>query len=192
MQRPATLLILVLAAALAGCTGIDVKQDYDPAVNFQTLERYAWYEAPESDEGKTVAESPLVENRIRRAIDRALAGQGYRKTTPERADFLVAYYYRVREGGGESGRRVHTGVGIGGGSHGTFTSFGIGIGLGGRRGYKDDVLTIDFLDPRNNRLIWRGTAEERLVWSNDPDKTTERINKTVNAILSKFPPAGKP
>lgn len=191
MNRITTLTVAALTLLVYGCSGIEVKQDYDTAADFASLNRYAWM--PDDEDaaaGGQVENSELINRRIREAVNTTLVARGYRKTTGANADFLVGYQYKVREKTDRRDRsRTGVGFGVGTGSHGSFGSIGIGIGLGGRdREYDEGVLTIDVVTPDGKKLIWRGMAEQRLVWNNDPRKTTERINKVVRAVLEQFPP----
>lgn len=191
MPRAGKLTVALLAAMLFGCSGIEVKQDYDTAADFSSLKRYAWLPEQRHQDGEQVENSELVNDRIRDAVEAVLADNGYRRSSDRsRADFLVGYHYKVRQRTETRDRsRTGVGVGVGTGSGGGFGSIGIGIGLGGRdREYDQGMLTIDVINPRNKKLMWRGMAEQRLVWDNDPRKTTQRIKETVTAVLAKFPP----
>jgi hypothetical protein len=190
MPRSGKLTVVLLSAMLFACSGIEVKQDYDTAADFSSLKRYAWLPEQRPQDGEQVENSELVNNRIREAVDAVLADNGYRRSDRSQADFLVGYYYKVRQRTETRDRsRTGVGVGMGTGSRGSFGSIGIGIGLGGRdREYNQGMLTIDVINPRDNKLMWRGMAEQRLIWDSNPRKTTQRINETVAAVLAKFPP----
>lgn len=188
MQRMRHLSVIVfLGLLVAGC-GIPVKQDYDPAVNWDALRSFNWQSPVQKPTGNELVDSTLLDSRIRTAVERELNAKGHRKadTGP---DYWVAYSYTVQNRVERDSGRV--GVGVGVGSHGGFG--GIGFNLGHRdRDYEQDTLIIDVIDPANGKLLWRGFARRRLIWHADPEESTERINEAVAAILSKFPPQQAP
>jgi hypothetical protein len=47
---------------------------------------------------------------------------------------------------------------------------------------------IDIVDAEAGRLVWRGSGSRRISTSPTPQKTTQRINEAVEAILARFPP----
>lgn len=164
-------LILLL---LVGCSTVDVKQDYDPQYNFSNLKNYDW---------KSGSSSPnsLVDDRLRKAADEKLTKEGYQKK--ENKDFIVSYEYIP-------GQIViapnSSNVGFGIGSAGTAAGVGFGIGPSTRR-ENFETIRLNIFDSKTNKLIWQGSASEQLVSSN-PEKTTKNFQKTVFAILDKFPP----
>jgi hypothetical protein len=176
----------VLTALLAGCSSVTVRQDYDTSANFSKLKTFTWQSEQQKPSPNELANNSLIDARIRTAADNALAGSGYRKTADAQADFLVNYYYTIEEKL-ESRDRVSTGFGFGTGSRGSFSTISIGVGSG-RRDFEQGTLIIDIIDPKTDKLLWRGFARQRLVWQSDPQKTTAKINSTVSAILAKFPP----
>jgi hypothetical protein len=179
-------LLGVLSLSLLTACAINTTQDYDTSFDFSRLRTYTWQ--PPTQRGTN--NNTLVDERIRRAVDTELSAKNYQKndSTP---DFAVTYHYVVQdrlERDGYGGPSV--GVGVGGGSRGTFGGIGIGIPIGGAgdRTYEQDVLTIDVVDPKTGKLIWRGNARQDYNPRLSPQELTERYTETVRAILSKFPP----
>jgi hypothetical protein len=170
---------------LAGCA-ISTTQDYDTSTNFSRLRTYSW-QAP-TQQGTN--NNTLVDERIRRAVDTQLSSKTYQKVESGQTDFAVTYHYAIqdridRDSGGPS-----VGFGVGGGSRGSFGGIGIGIPIGGNadRRYEEDTLTIDVVDPKNGKLLWRGNARQQYDAKLSPQELTVRFNDTVKAILEKFPP----
>lgn len=54
--------------------------------------------------------------------------------------------------------------------------------------YDVGTLLIDVIDRKRNQLVWRGVGEARLRQSRTPEESERRIQKTVDAVLAKFPP----
>lgn len=174
------LMIVIVSVFAAACAGLDVERDYDTSVNFRALSTYAWQ--PRQETGDS-----LLDSRVHDAVDRELAGKGYRKVAKDDADLLVSYRYAVA--GEDEPNRVRTSVGLGGGSGGTFGGIGVSIGLG--RDREKSILGIDMVNPDNGKLLWRGVARQRPIEQSSPEKTTLKINETVAEIFKAFPPERK-
>ena len=54
--------------------------------------------------------------------------------------------------------------------------------------YKQGTLMIDIIDPTNDKLVWRGTADGRLSKNMKPEERRESLQKVINKILENFPP----
>lgn len=174
---------------MVGCTGIKVSQDYDVKTDFSSLKTYAWKSAAQQKTGDVRVDNPLLDERIRKAVDDRLAQKGYRKTARDRPDAYLAYTYQIRRKVGSEG--VQTGIGVGMGGSGGFGGVGLSTG-GGVNEYDEGTLVIDILDAAAGELLWRGTASRRLLEASDPEKTTRWVNETVDRILAQFPPPPKP
>jgi hypothetical protein len=183
------LAVMAFAAVIQGCSGVSVKQDYDPAANFTGLKTYAWQSEKQKETGNVLTDNSLIDARVRNAVDTALARKGYRKVDAGQADYLVAYSYTVEDKIELDRTGTSVGVGVGTGRH-HHSSVGFGFGFG-TRDYEENTLLIDTINPASGKLIWRGFARQRLIWRSDPEKTTAKIHATVDAILNKFPPKNK-
>jgi hypothetical protein len=55
--------------------------------------------------------------------------------------------------------------------------------------YRKGTMIVDFVEPDNNKVIWRATAQKELtdeqLGSADRDKL---IDKTIGKLLAQFPP----
>lgn len=186
MQRIRALFFIALSSLFAaGCGGINVKQDYNPEVDFDALRTFAWRSAGQEPTGNKLVDSPLLDSRIRAAVERELLAKGYRKVTAN-PDYQVAYNYTI-ESGAERDPDASVGIGVGTGSRGSFGGIGVSLGFGGRDPGRERLI-IDVIDPKADNLLWRGIARRKLESSSDPAENIARINETVAAILSEFPP----
>jgi hypothetical protein len=163
-----------------GCSGISVNTDFDNQVDFTKLSTYNWMQAPEdpaADIQKELATNTLVEGRVKRAVDEQLAAKGIRKTT-EDPDMLVAFHTGVQD-------KVNV------------QSWGYGYGWGWGPGgvnvstvhYQEGSLILDFIDPKTNKLVWRGVATKVLPEKTTPEKSEKTIRQAVEKILEKYPPS---
>ena len=62
MQRMQRLSVMaLLSLSVAGCSGIAVKQDYDPAVNFGALKSFSWQSAVQASTGNELTDNTLLD-----------------------------------------------------------------------------------------------------------------------------------
>jgi len=182
--RPYIFLILT-SLLLAGCSGLRVSQDYAAGSDFRSLKNYAWHYDTQEKTGDIRIDTPLIDNRIRAAIDDTLKARGYRKVARDRADFHVAYQYGIRSR--LESDQPQTSFGFGFGTYGRHSSFGISSGSD-VRAYDEGLLIIDLLDARDGSTLWRGKGTRPVFIHSEPERVTRQINQTVHKILDQFPP----
>lgn len=56
------------------------------------------------------------------------------------------------------------------------------------REYEVGTLILDGVDAREQRLVWRGTAQAELHRDLSPDALQKKINDAVHKLLARFPP----
>lgn len=176
----------VLAVLAIGCSTLQVSQDYDTQTNFTRLQTFAWQSDTQPQYEDIRLNSSLLDARIRRAVEQSLIARGFKKTTRQEADFLLAYELAIHqqiESQPQSG--VGFGFGFGGPRGGIMFSSGSDVSS-----YDEGLLFIDVLEQSNGRLLWRGKATDRLDLHADPARNTEQINETVTKVMAQFPPAG--
>ena len=182
MRRLLRFTLLASLGALA-CSTISVSTDYDPAAKFGGYKSYAWLPENPTPTGHPRLDSPLVQERIKKAIDLALENKGYART--ETPDFLIRYDLSAE-------RRVDVTTY----DSGFYRGYGYRMSLPVTevRDYDVGSLIIDVLDYREKKVVWRGVGEGRLRSegaSVDPAEQQQRIDKAVAAVLEKFPPQPK-
>jgi hypothetical protein len=179
------LLVLII---IVGCSGINVSQDYKPEIDYSDLETYAWQSETQDKTGDPRLDNPLLDERIRDAVDNFLLEKNYKKKSESVPDFYVTYalriFRKIDSSGGSSG------FSFGFGSYGRRGGFGVSTGSQVGE-YDESMLVIDFIETGSGNLLWRGIGTRRLPQHPKPEKTTENVNQTVNKILSQFPPRQK-
>lgn len=190
-----SLLLAILVFLVTACaSGPQVAQDYDTAADFDRYKTYAWLAQTPSKQ--TPAEpapkgspQPLIDARIRTAIEEVLPTRGFTPASePSQADFFVTYYFSSQTKTDTRSVDAYYGFGVGG--RNSSLGFGIGVPINRRsRDYQLGTLMIDIIDAQTRKLVWRGTSAERLDERLTPKQTTQKINKTVQSILARFPPA---
>ena len=173
-------LILLVFLLLTSCTSVRLGLDYDTSFTFSSLKTFAWHPEVLNEDNRNLR-NPLIDARIRTAIEETLISKGYEKVLLNSADFLVAYHYSVE-------RRLQVST--------MNSTFGYSSGAsGGSIGfqssvseYNEGILVIDIAEAEAKALVWRGSGTRRVSTSNNPDKVTEKVNRAVSEILSQFPP----
>jgi hypothetical protein len=163
---------LVMALLLLACgssLGQDVKYNFMPGTNFSKFHTYKWISIPEN-----VHPSQIVDQEIEQAIDAQLSAKGFTKSDDDKADLYVGYQCSVDQERQWNGFGMR---GIGGGM-GSVTSSTI----------QNGTLAVDFYDPSDKQLVWRGQAEKTLNPSGNQQKNMENLNKAMAKLLKNFPP----
>lgn len=185
-------LLLIVVGFASACTSLPVQTDYDPAVNFSTLRTYAWLERQPAPGGDPrVDDNPLLHQRIHTAIDAGLQSAGYAVAEPAAADFLVSYYITIDKMTSVTYINNYWGYGPGWGSryyHNTRPGYYPVFSQPVMFEYEQGTLILDIIQPEGRRLVWRGSASGELDYSATPEERQQRLNRTVSAILAKFPP----
>ena len=179
------LIVFTLSGLLWGCQSIQVSQDYDLSEDFSSLKTYEWQTKTQPKTGDIRVDNPLLDTRIRSAINDSLSKKGYQRITQGKPDFYVAYKYQVRSKIGSND--VGIGVGFGLGSSGRFGGIGVDTGKDISE-YDESVLVIDLNDASKGDILWRGTGTARVNQHAKPEEITRGINEVVDKILSQFPP----
>ncbi len=173
----------LLAFALAGCSSVQVNQDWDPGADFGRLKTWAWQSSTPALTGNPRLDDPLLHARIQAAIEKSLSEKGYRKVTSGKPDFLVTYHVALQQK--LDAHTIYTG-------YGPYRGW---AAVGGARTVVDtyDVgtLLIDFISLETNDVIWRGSAQSRIHELNTPEERQKRIQDVVDRVLNQFPPKSK-
>jgi hypothetical protein len=167
------IVLIGLALFLANASfAQQVKTDYDRAANFSQYKTFSWEKVQTPD--------PLWVDRIKAAVDAALAAKGWTQVESGGDISIVAIeidrdhqtlntYYDDFGGG----RRWH---GFGGFGESTTTSDTYTVG----------TLVVDLFDAKTKNLVWRGVSSGML--SNKSGKNIEKLNKGVQKLFQHFPP----
>ena len=154
----------------AASFGQQVKTDYDHSANFNQYKTYSWEKVQTKD--------PLLVERIKNAVNAALAAKGWTQVDADGDVSVVAM---------EIARNQQT-------LNTFYDGFGGGWRWGGGFGdattttetYKVGTLVVDLFDTKTKNLIWRGSSSDTL--SDNSDKNTKNLDKGVQKMFSHFPP----
>lgn len=173
-------LLYVLAPLFVGaCASIAVNTDFDPATDFGAYHTYRWVPEPQRATGDVrIDRNPLLDRRVRAAVERHLTAKGFEKRESGEVDFLVAYHASL-----EGKMDVTTMDRYYG-----YRRRGVLVQETMVREYDQGTLVLDIVDARTNELTWRGTAQAEVTGADTPEERTAKIDKAVEKTLAAFPP----
>jgi hypothetical protein len=159
---------VLTAASLAQ----QVKTDYDHNASFDQYKTYSWEKVQTRD--------PLLVDRIKEAVNGALAAKGWTQVDSGGDVSIVAIEIT------QNRQTLNTFYdGFGGG----WRFGGFGDATTTTETYKVGDLVVDLFDAKTKNLIWRGSSSDTL--SNNPDKNTKNLDKGVKKMFAHFPPEAK-
>ena len=162
MRNSSVFLVLWLIVLIISCSTVyHVTDDYDRGTDFTKLKTYGWL--PLKPEDQT---SESNEERIQTAVNNQLGSKGY-KLVSKNPDFSIVAKVGTKDG------------------------YWYGSGYYGYRyahKIKAGTLLLDFVIPREYRLIWRGEAAAVLDESYSSEKLEKLVSEAVEKILKEFPP----
>jgi len=183
---------VAVAALSLACSTVKVTTDFDPDVDFTRYQSFAWLDPPLRETPKSETKqgadpllvNTLVDQRVRSAVESALILRGYRRVDdPKQADFQLRYSFYTQEVIQDDPVYISGGYGWG---WGPYPYYGSGVAYGGGvSSYQRGTLILDVISPETERITWRGWAPSK---TKDGYIDEERIVRTVDALVEKFPP----
>jgi len=178
--------VAVVLFVCAACSTLNVNTDFNPAYDFTKLKTYAWLDDGSLPSSDARINNDLIIDRVRAAVDQALAAKGYVKSDAKTADIMVSWLGAIdKKLQVESIDHFYSPYGYGSLYRDPF--WGGGMRTTTTREYEVGTLIIDILDPKQHKLIWRGTGSDRVSAKQDPESLTIGINSAVAAIMKDFP-----
>lgn len=166
-------LAAVVALALPGCATTRVNGFVERGMDFTQYRSYTWAQADRFSTGDPrLDNNELFLKRLRANVDRELQARGYEQASPASAGLIVHFHASVHQ-------RIDVND------------------LDLRFGYCDDchssvyeagTLTIDLVDARTNKLVWRGWSEGVLDGIDEQSVLESRVDDAVSKILRQMPP----
>jgi hypothetical protein len=172
--RPLALALTTAAAlALAACAPVRVNAALERGMDFTQYHSYTWAAADRFGTGDPrLDNNEFFEKRLQTDVDTVLAGRGLEKTSQATAALVIHYHASVKQ-------QIDVNE------------------LDRKYGYCDEchssvydagTITIDFVDARTNKLVWRGWSEGTLEGIDSQDLLESRVDEAVTKILQKLPP----
>src|SRR5260221_6942100 len=151
----------------------DVKSDYDHSANFGQFKTYSWEKVQTKD--------PLMVDRIKDAVNAALAAKGWTQVDSGGDVCVMAIEITQNQ---QTLNTFYNGFG-GGRRWGGFGGFGDATTT--TETYTVGTLVVDLFDAKTEKLIWRSSSSDTL--SDKSDKNTKNLDKGVNKMFKHFPPS---
>jgi hypothetical protein len=184
----ASLLLLPLILLLSACQTPRLERDFDPSRDFAAYRSWSWQEPDvqyKPDDPRI--NSDLTGQRIRAAVSEQLDQRGLRQAAAHTPGDLKVQVWLIVD---NRQQQVSTQVG---GSWGDPWGGGFWGGPSyvttHTQDYQVRTLQIDLLDGKDNKLVWRGSAEQvRRNRQPSPSEREASIRNTVIKVLSQYPP----
>jgi hypothetical protein len=173
--------IALFALMLGACSSLKVTSDYDPEADFSAWQTYTWAQrTPQGDDDPRVY-NDITAARVKAAANKALQAKGYQEMVAGQPDFLVAWHAAID--GKISVQTVHSYYGYGWGYWGP--------GYGGSQTYvnqwNEGTLAIDIIDARQNKLVWRGMAQDAIENRSSPEAAQRYLEDVLAKLMASFP-----
>ena len=171
---------LALLLLFAGCSSMQVTTDYNPDYDFSKLKKTAILYPKNSDDTVT-----LAQQRFAKAIAEQMRQKGFIITDKEHADFYTLFHLNVTER-----RQIVTDYQMVGvyPYYPGYYGYGMAVPIQHEYTWTEGKFIVDTVDPRDNRIFWRGVATDRLKEFDTPRERIEYIRKVVAEVLNNFPP----
>lgn len=183
----ALIILLALGAVFltGGCSQVSVQTDFDQSADFASLKTYAWYDGEQPTTGDPRADNPMLDQRVRTAVETVLNEKGFTKTDAA-PDFLLIYHAAVSK---EIGVTTTTQPGYSAGYYGwNYVYSPVWIEQSASYTYNQGSLILDVVDAKSEKLIWRGSAQANVDDVNTQQQRKNLMNEAVRGMLAKFPP----
>jgi len=181
-QPQKTIVLWVLLGLLAGCSSVQVSQDYEPGWVADRPQTWQWEHSVQPATNDLRVDNPLLNSRIRRAIESHLAGRRMERNQ-EHPDLSISYHLVIQPK--LQSYSSYSTLGMGGYYYPWAWDYGTDTHI---YQYDECQLTIDIKEVGTGSLIWRGTGVYRYHTHKTPDAAAEAMQHTVDRILAQFPP----
>jgi hypothetical protein len=167
--------LFLVASTATAAFAADVKTDYDRSANFAQYKTYSWE--------KVQTQDPLQVDRIKSAVNAALASKGWTQVETGGDISIVAMEITKNQ---QTLNTFYNGFG-GGWRWRGFGGFGDSTTTVDT--YKVGTLVVDLFDAKTKNLVWRGSASDTL--SNNSAKNIKNLDKEAQKMFQHFPPQPK-
>lgn len=151
-----------LCAALAACSGLEVRSQHEPNVDFASFTTYAWASAIAAND----LEAEVIDV-VRPEVDRILASKGLSLVDRTEATVVVEEHLIV-----EQVTRAND-------PYYAFDRYTT---------YERGTLLLDLIDPGSSEVVWRGSATSKLDEKADDESRGERVRDAIGRMLDRYPP----
>jgi Domain of unknown function (DUF4136) len=170
-------LLIVIVSSVTACVTIRVGSHMDRGVDFSQYRTYEWGPADALPTGDPRLEEDLFFlDHMQGAVEKALAGRGYRRVTFGRPDVLVHYHAAVSRRIDVSRLDREPSERYDSASNARVVD------------YEAVTLVLDIVDARTERLVWRGWARDNLGnLLDDHRRMAREISEAVQRMVAQLP-----
>ncbi len=159
---------------LVGCSSLKVEVDYDPDFDLASQERFVIVHPVKE------GEDTLFSDRVIDALQQELEARSY--ISSDRADADLVFVFHANVENIKDIDRDYVMVGFG-----RYGYSGHMMATTRTYEYTRGTLIIDALNPRDNKIVWRGVARDVLKEYDTPQERRAYITKVIQNIMLEFP-----
>lgn len=170
---------------VAGCAQLQTGSEINKKIDFTALKTYSWLHDVDTPAEDVRLNDPKVRQTIRTAVEQSLSSKGYEQVDRQQADFLVTWFGAIEQKiKKENIDHFYAPYGYGTLYRDPVLNTESPRAIGE---YEKGTIIIDIVDPKSQKLIWRGSGSGRLA-EDQPEQTALRnLNRSVTKILAPFP-----
>ena len=172
------LAFLIASLATTSCAiGMSVGSHMERGLDFSQYRTFDWGPADSLPTGDPrLDQNPFFKDHVQGAVEKQLAARSMQLSTSGAPDLLIHYHANIRQR--IEVNRIDRGYGYC--SAGDCPPETIV--------YEAGTLVLDIVDPRTNKLVWRGWAQNSVEdVLDDPDRMASMIRQAVARMLETFP-----
>ena len=178
-----TRLIFPLMLLTSGLGLAQVTFDYDKSAPFSSYKTYSWTAEGVAilpvDPSRPLVDLEALDQRIRTLVEEELKKKGYRKLSEGEPDFRINYLGVARLDLDVSTWDTGT---SGTAPYGHWRPFA--NPCNDSRVRREGTLTLDVVDVKTGKLVWRGISKNTY----NKAKDVKKVDKALKKLLKKFPP----
>jgi hypothetical protein len=176
-------IFLVFVLAVASVWAQKVETGYDKSADFSRYKTFAWIPST------VPATNPVLATLINAGIEHELTQKGLRKVDSD-PDLLVKSYGGATDVAGGFAAEDPNYTASGGAPMPGDNMWGGSLPPTPVPQVMQGAITVDLIDARQKRLVWRGTAKGKMDYDKR-EKLLDQANKAVTEIFKKYPPPPK-
>lgn len=179
------MVIALLFITAAGCAQVQTDSKIDEAADFTALKTFGWLHDEDKPAEDVRLNDPLVRQTVRTAVEQSLSAKGFEQVDRQQADFLVTWFGAI-EKKIKKEKIDHFYAPYG---YGTLYRDPVLNTESPRKiqEYEEGTIIIDAVDPKNRRLIWRGSGSGRIAEDQPEQTALKNLHRAVTKILDTFP-----
>ncbi len=171
------IILTITILLMTGCSTLETSVDYNEKFDFTKTDSFT---VLSSNKG---SKNSLFNDRVINALEKNLKQKNYTKTDENNADLIFVFHSNVKDKT-QLNNNYQT---IGYGRYGYGGRAGMMMSTASTYEYKEGTLVIDALDPKTQKIVWRGTASKELQDKETPQERTQAVNKVISDLMKKFP-----